>query len=313
MRIVYMGTPQFAVPCLEALIDSTYEVVGLVCQPDKKQGRTMQVKSPPTKEIAIKHQIPVLQPTTAKDPFFIAQLLSLKPDLLVTCAYGKILPLAVLNIPPLGCINVHASLLPALRGAAPIQWAIIRGMKQTGITTMLTDIGMDTGPMLLHDTIAIDDNMTAGELHDLLMFRGPKVLLDTLARIQDHQLNPIAQNEADATYAPMLKKEDGNIVWNQSSTEIFNLIRGTSPRPGAYSKIHGRILKIFHAQIAKELEQKEPLSAGTITAVSKEGILVSCGNGNLLITEVQPESGKRMDAYSFANGNKISIGDVYEY
>jgi len=310
-----MGTPQFSVPCLEALINSEHDVVGLVCQPDKKQGRKMLLTSPPTKLIALEYGISILQPASAKEERFVLDLIDLKADLFVTCAYGKILPETVLAIPAYGCINVHASLLPAFRGAAPIQWAIIKGYNQTGITTMITDKGMDTGAMLLKETVNIDENMNAEELHDLLMALGPNVLLKTLKALQNDELEPITQDEKQASNAPMLKKEDGNINWNKSSTDIHNLVRGTYSWPGAFTLQNQQILKICKTKIYKLQDGEKKFSRaqkGEIVDINKDGIVVACGNGFVTILEIQSPSGKRMDAVSFVNGHKVQCGDRFE-
>ncbi len=312
MRIVFMGTPQFAVPCLRSLIESTHEVIALVCQPDKKIGRKQILTSPPTKILANEHSIQVLQPFSAKDSTFLEQISELSPDLLVTCAYGKILPESILQIPLKGCINVHASLLPKLRGAAPIQWAIINGDKETGITTMLTDAGMDTGPMLLSEKIQISEDMTSEQTHDKLMILGPEVLERTLGELEKNQLNPIPQNNELATYAPILKKEDGLINWSKSAKEISCFIRGMNPWPGAYSYFNSKVLRICNGEVFERNSEPNNSPPGKVIEISKEGIKVACRAGVLNVTEVQPASGIRMNASSYINGNHISVGDLFQ-
>jgi len=311
MRIVFMGTPQFAVPCLRFLIESPHEVIALVCQPDKKIGRKQILTSPPTKIFASEHSIQVLQPASAKDPTFLEQISELAPDLLVTCAYGKILPESILKVPLKGCINVHASLLPKLRGAAPVQWAIINGDKETGITTMLTDAGMDTGAMLLSEKIDISETMTSEELHDQLMMLGPVVLQSTLKEIELNQLNPIPQNNELATYAPILKKEDGLICWAKSAKEIGFFVRGMNPWPGAFSYLNSKVLKICKAEVFERNSEYNMFSPGEVIEISKDGIKVACGEGVLNLIEVQPASGIRMSVSSYINGNHVSIGDQF--
>jgi len=313
MRIVFMGTPQFAIPSLKALIDSRHSVVGVVCQPDKKQGRNMVLTSPPTKDLAISHNIRVLQPDSAKHESFLNELLTLDAEIFVTSAYGKILPQRVLEIPQYGCVNVHASLLPKYRGAAPIQWSIINGESETGITTMLTDVGMDTGPILLKEKLDLDDTITASELHDKLMFLGPKVLLKTLEQIEAGTIVPIPQNDSEATSAPMLKKENGKIFWADSARKIHNLVRGINPWPGAYSTIKDMPVKICATFLSEKIiDHDEVTNSGEIVGISKDGITVKCGLGEVVITEIQAASGKKMDAQSFANGQRLVTGDRYE-
>ena len=242
MKIAFMGTPQFAVPSLHALVEHGYDVVLVVTQKDKPQDRGKKVKPSPIKEFADNAGIPVLQPTRLnREPDMVQEIANMKPDLIITCAFGQLLPKSVLDIPSLGTINVHASLLPKLRGAAPIQWALINGYQETGITTMFTNEGLDTGDMLLKETIVIPDDMTAGELHDMLSLLGAATLLETLNQLKTGKLKPIKQDDKKATLAPRFVKEIGAINWNLSAWEIHNLVRGTDPWPGAttmYQDLH---------------------------------------------------------------------------
>src|SRR5512147_571289 len=235
MRIVFMGTPDFAVPSLEALLKSPDEVVGVVTQPDRPKGRGQVLTPSPVKQVALREHIPILQPTKMKDPDFLAALGAWKPDLIAVAAFGRILPPVILSLPPKGCINVHGSLLPKYRGAGPIQWAIINGETETGITTMLMDEGMDTGAMLLQEKIAIAPDDTAGSLSPRLAEVGGRLLVETLARLKAGTVVPQVQDHAQATMAPLLKKEDGAINWTVSATAIANRVRGLTPWPGAYT------------------------------------------------------------------------------
>ncbi len=318
-----MGTPEFAVPCLKALIESGEDIVAVVTQPDKPKGRGKHLTSPPVKELALKCDIPVLQPEKIKDEPFINALKNLCPDVIAVVAYGKILPKAVLDMPPLGCINVHASLLPKYRGAAPINWAIINGEKETGITTMLMDEGMDTGDMLFIERLEIKDDDTAASLQDRLKYIGAGLLIKTIKGIESGAVKPIKQDNSQATYAPMLKKEDGRIDWTLKAEEIKNLIQGLNPWPGAYTRWEGRQIKIFKAGVetsgkghpphppdAEEARGKE--EPGTVMNISTNGICVVAGKDALFITELQPENKNRMSASEFIKGYKIVKGQIFD-
>jgi len=305
MRIVFMGTPEFAVPSLKALIESEDEVVAVVCQPDKPKGRGLEVLPPPTKVLAEKHGIPVLQPQKIKTEEFFNELKKFSPDLICVVAYGKILPKNILDLPPYGCINVHASILPKYRGAAPINWAIIRGEKVTGITTMKMDEGMDTGDMLLKREIPIDDEDTGETLSQRLSLIGAELLIETIRLLKGGGLNPIPQDHSQATYAPMLKKENGNIDWGKPAEEIRNLIRGTLPWPGAYTTLEGKLLKIYKARV------NEGTGNPGEVIKSDSGILrVATGRGALDLLEVQIEGGKRLKAEEFLRGRRIKEGMI---
>lgn len=307
MKIIFMGTPEFAVPSLNALIESGEEVVAVITQPDKPKGRGLEILPPPTKILAEKHSIPVLQPAKIKTEEFFNEIKKFNPDLICVAAYGKILPKNLLDLPPYGCINVHASLLPKYRGAAPINWAIIRGEKVTGITTMKMDEGMDTGDMLLKEEVPIDDEDTGGTLSEKLSEIGARLLIETIRLLKEGKLNPIPQDHSQATYAPMLKKEDGKIDWGKPAEEIRNLIRGALPWPGAYTSLQGKILKIYKACLA-EGEGKP----GEVIK-SQSGILrIATGSSALDLLEIQIEGGKKLEAEAFLRGRRIKEGTILE-
>ncbi len=301
MRIVFMGTPDFAVPTLEKLI-KLHDVAAVFCQPDKPKGRGHKMQFPPAKEIAIKNSIPVYQPTSLKTDEEIQRIKEMKPDVIVVVAYGKLLPKAVLNIPKYGCVNVHGSLLPKYRGAAPIQWAVINGEKVSGVTTMFMGEGLDTGDMLLKREVEISDDETAGEVFDRLKIIGADLLTETLTAIENKTARRVPQNDEEATYAPMLKKEMGQIDWSKSACEIHNLIRGLNPWPSAYTFIDGVKFKIHASQIVDEEGRIGELKVG------KEKLMVYCGKNALLLTEVQPENSKRMTVRAYLSGHKIRGG-----
>lgn len=300
-----MGTPEFAVPSFKALIESEEDVVALVSQPDRHRGRGRKLAPTPTKLIAEEYKIPVLQPDKIRTDDFLKEIQGLRPDLIVVTAYGKILPKRLLDLPPYGCINVHASLLPKYRGAAPINWAIVRGEKESGITTMQMNEGMDTGDILLKKVTQIEDDDTGETLATRLSLIGAELLLETIERLKDGTLEPQTQDESQASFAPMLKKEDGLIDWSKPAAEIRNLIRGMLPWPGAYTYLGDKILKIYSAERAQsEGKPGEVLS-------SQKGVLeVACGEGSLIISELQIEGGKRLDTKSFLTGRKIEPGTV---
>ncbi|ETA82044.1 methionyl-tRNA formyltransferase [Youngiibacter fragilis 232.1] len=301
MDIIFMGTPDFSVPSLASL-DDRYGVKLVVAQPDKEKGRGKKVLFPPVKEEALKRGIRVIQPVRLRtDTAAIEEMRAIEPDFIVVVAYGQILSEEVLSIPKYGCINLHASLLPKLRGAAPINWAIIEGHEKSGNTTMLMEKGLDTGPMLLKDEVVIGEKMTAGELHDLLSQRGADLLLRTVEGISKGTIKPEAQDHGSHTYAPMLKKETGLIDWTKDAVEIERLIRGLAPVPGAYSFIGDDQVKILEAKVIQDTFGKP----GEITDVSKAGLVVSTGNGSLSIQKVQYPNKKPMAIRDFLNGNRI--------
>ena len=300
-----MGTPEFAVPSLKALIDSEYELVAVVAQPDRPKGRGHKLTPPPTKVLAQEHKITVLQPDKIKNQEFYDQLQYLNPDLICVTAYGKILPREILELPQHGCINVHASLLPKYRGAAPINWAIVRGETVTGVTTMLMDKGMDTGDMLLVQELHIAEDDDAGTISEKLSHMGGELLIKTINQLKEGTLNPIKQDETLATNAPMLKKSDGEIHWAKQATEIHNLIRGMNPWPGTFTKLGDKSLKIFRTQIVEG--EGNP---GEIINSQKYSLTVATGKGALEILELQLEGNKRLDVKSFITGHPIELGTV---
>jgi methionyl-tRNA formyltransferase len=295
-----MGTPGFAVPTLIALIESEHDVVSVVTKPDTPKGRGRRVIPPPIKTLAIDHNIPVLQPEKIKTEEFHNELKVYNPDIICVAAYGKILPKNILGLPPNGCINVHGSLLPKYRGAAPVNWAIIRGEEITGITTMMMDEGMDTGDILLQREVKIEVEDDAESLSEKLSIVGAELLIETI-RLQTQGMLPrIPQDHSKATYAPMLKKEDGMIDWRKSSEDINNLIRGTLPWPGAYTTINGKNLKLYKAEVSHGIGRPGEV------ILSESGILrVATGDGSIDITEIQIEGGKRLPIEPFLRGRKI--------
>lgn len=307
MKIVFMGTPDFAVPSLDILVKNGYEVAAVVTQPDKPKGRGNKLTPPPVKEYALNNNIPILQPEKVKTGTFAQQLREIAPDLLVTVAYGRILPQEVLDIPPYGCVNVHGSLLPKYRGAAPIQWSVINGDSITGITTMYTDIGMDTGDMLLKREVEIHINETAGELHDKLSVIGAEVLLETLKELEKGTLVRIPQPADEATYVTMISKETGCIDWSKTMEQIHNLVRGTDPWPGAYTFYKGERMRVWKTECSNIEKASKP---GEIIEVKKEGILVGTGKGNIILKEIQFDSGKRLKVEQYLAGHSIDKGEL---
>ena len=305
MRIVFMGTPEFAVPSLEALLASPHQVVGVVTQPDRPKGRGQDVVDSPIKQICLREHIPFLQPTKMKDPAFLEALRAWQPDIITVTAFGRILPPAVLNLPPNGCVNVHGSLLPKYRGAGPVQWAIIRGEQETGITTMLMDEGMDTGAMLLQEKLEVLPDDTAGTLAPRLAALGGGLLIDTLARLKAGTLVPTKQDDRQATMAPLLKKEDGLIDWTLSAKALTNRVRGLSPWPGAYTFLGDERWNIWKAISQAGATTDAP---GTIVAVNKQAISVTTGDGLLEIAEIQIANSKRMAVGQFLAGHRVTVG-----
>ncbi len=295
-----MGTPEFAVPSLQALIDSEYNVVAVVCQPDRPSGRGRKLTSPPVKILAEANSIPVLQPEKVRTDEFYETLKEFKPDLICVTAYGRIIPKNILELPKYGCLNVHASLLPKYRGAAPINWAIINGEKNTGITTMLMDEGMDTGDILLKKEIEIGENDTSIELGEKLSNIGAALLIETIKKGQNDEIKPIKQNDDEATSAPIIKKDVGKIDWSRSAIEIRNLIRGTQPWPGAFTSYQDKNLKIFKA-VVDDMEG----NPGEILNSNNGRLVIGTGNKSLSIEELQIEGGKRLNVSDFLRGTPM--------
>ena len=305
MRVIFMGTPDFAVPSLEALL-TKHEVVLVVTQPDKPKGRGKKMVPTPVKACALEHGIPVLQPEKVKEPEFVEQLRSYEPDLIAVTAFGQILSEPILEMPKYGCINVHGSLLPKYRGAAPMQWSIIDGEKVTGITTMYMAKGLDSGDMLLKAEVEITDEDTFATIHDKMAVTGANLLLDTLDQLEAGTLERIPQDHDAATYAPMITKETGHIDWSKNRQDIINLIRGLNPVPAAYTIYEEEVLKIFGAVISDV--QADDAANGEIVAVVKKGFVVKCGDGCLPITEVQARGGKRMMTDAYLRGHAMKEG-----
>jgi methionyl-tRNA formyltransferase len=309
MKLIFMGTPEFAVPSLARLIEDGCDVRAVFTQPDKPAGRGKHLQAPPVKLFALRHGIAVHQPARIKTNEEVRAVFeAVAPDACIVAAYGKILPEWLLTIPRLGSINVHASLLPKYRGAAPINWAIANGERETGVTIMRMDAGMDTGPMLAERAVTIGDEETAPELSARLAALGAEVLSETLPMIERGRINPRPQDEREATYAPILKREDGLIDWRMSAREIGNRVRAFQPWPGTYTQFRGARLTFWRA---REVEVKgENIGPGTITGIDNSGITVACAHQtSLRVEELQAEGKRRMSARDFVNGMRISEGD----
>ena len=306
MNIVFMGTPDFAVPSLKELINK-YNVTAVFTQPDRPKGRGKKLAISPVKEVALENNIPVYQPERIKnEPEMLQILKDLKPDFIIVVAFGQLLTKEVLDIPKYGCINLHGSLLPMYRGAAPIQWAVIKGEKVSGNTTMLMDEGLDTGDMLLVDKVDIPDNMTSGELFDLLKDRGSNLLVETIEKLSKGEITPIKQ-EGETFYAKMLDKNIANIHWDDTADNIHNLIRGLNPWPIAYTSYKGEKMKIYESEV---IDDKEYEVVGKITNVDKKGIKVTTKRGTLLIKKIQFPNGKPLMVEQYINGHTIEINEI---
>lgn len=315
MRIVFMGTPDFAKESLEALYNANHEIVAVVTNPDRPKGRGMKMISTPVKEFAKSKNLQVFQPERIRNnEEIINKIKELAPDVICVVAYGKILPEEILEIPHLGCINVHGSLLPKYRGAAPIQWAVLNGDKTTGITTMYMDKGMDTGDMILQEEVAIGENETTGELWNKLAKLGAKLLVETLEKIEDGTAPRTKQNDSEATIAPMLKKEMAKIDWeSKTAEEIKNLVRGLNPIMGAYAFFYGKKIKFWKVEVSNSEANSKNQKPGTVLASdSKKGLYIQTKKGILSILEIQGENAKRMPIQDFLRGNKIEENEVFE-
>ena len=302
MRIIFMGTPDFSVGTLEALIEAGHEIALVVTQPDKPKGRGGKMPYTPVKEVAVEHGIPVYQPRRIREPECIEELRKYNADIMVVIAFGQILPKEILEMTPYGCINVHASLLPKYRGAAPIQWAVINGEKVSGVTTMQMNEGLDTGDMILKTEVVLDEKETGGSLHDKLAAVGAKLCVETLKALEEKTATWEAQGESTTEYAKMLDKKMGDIDWNQSAVSIERLIRGLNPWPSAYTDWNGKVMKIWEAEVVEKQTEEVP---GTIVDVEKGGFLVQTGVNCLKVTALQIPGKKRMDAGAFLRGYQI--------
>ena len=322
MRIVFMGTPDFSVPALKALVEVGHQVIAVVTQPDKPKGRGKEVQMTPVKIQAMEYGIPVYQPAKVREASFVEVLKGLEADVYVVIAFGQLLPKAVLELPKYGCINIHASLLPKYRGAAPIQWCVIDGERETGITTMMMDVGLDTGDMLEKTVIPIEEKETGGSLHDKLSLAGGALILSTLKKLEEGTLVRTPQTDEGTCYAKMLTKSLGDIDWNQSAVSIERLIRGLNPWPSAYTLWNGKTIKIWSADVTTSREAAAFLSEsgvpsetgitpGTVVCSDKHSLVVCTGDGLLSVRELQMEGKKRMDTPAFLRGYPIPEGDVF--
>ena len=310
LKVLFMGTPDFAVPTLEALCNSEYEVIGVVTQPDKPKGRGKSVQMTPVKECALKYNIPVYQPVKLRADESVAELAKLEMNFIVVVAFGQILPKSVLDMPKYGCINVHSSLLPTYRGAAPIQWTIINGESKTGVTTMFMDEGLDTGDILLQEETPIYDDDTGGSLHDRLADMGASLLIKTLQGVVNNAIPRIKQDDSKSNYVGMLNKSHGKMDFTKPAIELERLVRGLNPWPSAYTTLNGKMFKIWEAKAieddSKYLSDKE----GTIVAVNKYSLVVKTGKGLLELFQVQLEGKKRMIVEDFLRGYNVNVGDM---
>ncbi len=306
MKIVYMGTPDFAVAPLKALIDHGHELVCAVTQADRPRGRGQALRMPPVKEAALAAGIPVLQPASVRDPAFLTALRECGAELFVVAAFGRMLPKELLRLPRRGCVNIHASLLPDYRGAAPIQWAVIDGRKESGITTMQMDEGLDTGDILRQYPLTLAEDETGGSLSERLTALGAEAILDTIRGLEEGSITPRRQGEPGTPYAAMLTKEMGNVDWTRSAEEIERRVRGLSPWPGCYSFLNGKMLKLWRTHRGKNPEALPP---GTVFSSEEGGLAVAAGSGALIIDELQPEGKKRMKTADYLRGARIAAGE----
>ena len=312
MRVVFMGTPDFSVGTLKAIIEAGHEVAAVVTQPDKPKGRSKALVCSPVKEEAMSHELRILQPQRARDEEFIQELKAINADVFVVVAFGQILPSSIINMPPYGCINVHASLLPKYRGASPIQWAVIDGCEYSGVTIMKMDEGIDTGDILKTEEVKLNPKETGGSLFERLSDVGARLLVETLEELEAGTVVPVPQNDAESTYVKMLDKSFGKMDFNEDAVKIERLIRGLNPWPSAFTFINGKMLKVWDADVISDdsvcqLRDGEP---GEVVEIDKESFTVACGNGYLIIKEVQLEGKKRMGSGSFLRGNHLDEGVV---
>ena len=310
MKIIYMGTPDFAVAPLEAILKAGHEVTAVVTQPDRQKGRGREVQYSPVKECALSYGIPVLQPLKIKEEDAVEELRKYPADIFVVAAFGQLLSEEILNMPRLGCINIHASLLPAYRGAAPIQWCVINGEEKTGVTIMQMAKGMDTGDILLQKEVVLDEKETGGSLFDRLMETGAELIVEVLPKIEAGELTPVVQKEELATYAGKITKDMGNIDFAKSAVTIERLIRGLNPWPSAFTHYKGKILKIWEADVVSECANAENPVPGTVIAMDKESFTLATGEGVLRIRSLQPEGKKRMSCAEFMRGYEVKVGEA---
>lgn len=309
MRIIFMGTPDFSVPALKALVEAGHDVIAVITQPDKPKGRGKEVQMPPVKEQALEYNIPVYQPVKARDTEFVKFLTDLAPDVMVVAAFGQLLPKSILDIPKFGCINIHASLLPKYRGASPIQYAVINGEKESGITTMMMAEALDTGDMLDQAKVTLDLKETGGSLHEKLSQIGGSLIIKTLNKIEDKTAIRIPQDESKFTYVGMIRKTMGDINWSMEADVIERLIRGLNPWPSAYTGWNGKVIKIWEADV---IDKEYAGAIGEVVEVGKDCLVVKTGKGGLSIKELQMQGKKRMDIGAFLRGYQIAEGTVFE-
>lgn len=309
MKILFMGTPDIASGCLQKLIDKKYNIIGVVTQPDKQVGRGKKIVFSPVKQVAIENNLPIYQPIRAKEDTFVNEIKKLNPDVIVVVAYGQILSKEFLEIPNYGCINVHVSLLPKYRGAAPINWVLINGEEKTGVSTMFMDEGLDTGDIILQSEFTLDNEITAGELHDKMTVEGAKLLCETLDLIKEGNAKRIPQNHDEFSYAPIMDKKLGHVDFSKTAKEIHNLVRGVNPWPSAYTTYMDKKIKIWKTKVLCEKSSKTP---GTILKIDKEGIRVSTNDNTILITEIQMPNKKRMEVKEFIKGNTLQEGSILQ-
>lgn len=306
MKIVFMGTPDFAVEALEAIIKAGHDVACVVTQPDKPKGRGKEMQFTPVKQCAKEHQIPILQPVKVREAEQVEALRAFGADIFVVAAFGQILPKEILTMPKYGCVNIHASLLPKYRGAAPIQWAVINGEKESGVTIQQMGEGVDTGDILLKRAIPLDPKETGESLYDKLSKLGAELIVEVLPKIEAGEVTPQKQDEAQSTHVGKITKALGQIDWNKSAAELERLVRGLNSWPSAYTSLHGKNLKIWEAEVLKEQDSGEP---GIVAEVTKTSVIVNTGDGRLAITSVQLEGKKRMEVKDFLLGYKIEKGE----
>lgn len=309
MRIIFMGTPDFSVPALEALVKADHQVLAVVTQPDKPKGRGKEVQMTPVKAKALEFQIPVYQPVKARDPEFVKVLADLEPDSIVVAAFGQLLPKSILDIPKFGCVNIHASLLPKYRGASPIQYAVINGEKESGITTMMMAEALDTGDMLDQESVVLDEEETGGSLHDKLSEVGGRLILKTLKKLEEGTAVLTPQDDAKTCYVGMIKKSMGNIDWSMDAVSIERLIRGLNPWPSAYTVWNGKVIKLWKAKVIhKEYEGVH----GQVVETGRDCLVIKTGKGGLSICELQLQGKRRMDIRAFLRGYPIAEGTTLE-
>jgi len=308
LKVLFLGTSEFALPSLENLLGSSHEVLAVVTQPDRPKGRGQKFVPCAIKSLALARNLPIFQPEKIRDPVSLEVLQSFRPELIVVVAYGQILSSSVLSIPPRGCVNVHASLLPQYRGAAPITWAILNGETRTGVTTMFLDVGMDTGPILLTAETSIEGEDTAGTLHDRLSLMGADLLRQTLDGLEKGRINPRSQDHSQATYAPKTDKEAGRINWDHPAHELFNFLRAFDPWPGAFTFWRGLMLKLFRPDFPMERGKDVREAPGTITRVGAEALHIATGRGDLLVRELQLANRPRMGVAEFLRGHPLQAG-----